>query len=152
MPLGRSHANAPPEGVTTSTLLYRVPFFDTDGMRIVHHSNYVRYLELARVQMLAEHVAPYEDFVAQGLHFAVTRCELRYRQSARFGEEIGITCWTERVGGASLSIGYVLRRGDRLLATAQTDHAMVDDDGHPVRMARNVRAMLEKLAPSGAPS
>jgi len=97
MSLGRSHANAPPEGVTTSTLLYRVPFFDTDGMRIVHHSNYVRYLELARVQMLAEHVAPYEDFVAQGLHFAVTRCELRYRQSARFGEEIDITCWIDRL-------------------------------------------------------
>ena len=129
----------------TTTLLYRVPFFDTDGMRIVHHSNYVRYLELTRVRMLEEHVAPYEDFVAQGLHFAVTRCELRYRQSARFAEEIAITCWIERARGASLSIGYVLRAGDRLLATAQTDHAMVDDDGRPVRMPADVRDLLQKM-------
>ena len=38
-----------PSGAQTSSIDYRVPFYDTDAMGIVHHANYVRYLELARV-------------------------------------------------------------------------------------------------------
>ena len=45
----------PPAGATTSTVRHRVPFYETDAMAIVHHANYVRYFELARVVWLDEH-------------------------------------------------------------------------------------------------
>jgi acyl-CoA thioester hydrolase len=34
---------------------HRVPFYETDAMGVVHHANYVKYLELARIAWLDEH-------------------------------------------------------------------------------------------------
>ena len=40
--------------MNATTIMHRVPFFETDAMGIVHHANYVRYLELARVAWMDE--------------------------------------------------------------------------------------------------
>jgi acyl-CoA thioester hydrolase len=128
-----------------TAIRYRVPFFDTDAMQVVHHANYVRYLELVRVQYLEDHDAPYARYIEQGLHFAVTRCEVHYRRPARFGDELVIRCWLQRVGGASLEIGYAIERGEERLATARTQHALVDLDGRPVRLAPERRTALQRL-------
>ncbi|MEE9282100.1 MAG: thioesterase family protein [Myxococcota bacterium] len=136
---------APPPGARSSTLRYRVPFYDTDGMRVVHHANFVRYLELARILFLDEHDVPYKQYVDLGLHFSVTRVELDYRRAASFDDLLEVTCWAEAVGGASLRIGYVIRKDGELIATAATGHAMVTDEGRPTRIPRDRRDHLRSL-------
>jgi acyl-CoA thioester hydrolase len=136
----------PPAAATTSLVQYRVPFYDTDAMRIVHHANFVRYLELARLRFLEEHLEPYAAFVAQGLHFAVTRCEVDFVAPARFDDALEIRCWLRWARGASLGIAYRIERAGILLATASTEHAMVDDSGQPVRIPAQQREALRKLA------
>lgn len=135
---------APPEA-KTSTVRHRVPFFETDAMGIVHHANYVRYLELARVVWLDEHDQPYRAYVAEGLHFATTAVDLRYHRAAVFDDEIEVTTWLVWVRGASLRMAYLLRRGDELLATAATEHAMVDISGRPRRIPALRRGSLQRL-------
>jgi len=135
---------APPEA-KTSTVRHRVPFFETDAMGIVHHANYVRYLELARVVWLDEHDQPYRAYVAEGLHFATTAVDLRYHRAAVFDDEIEVTTWLVWVRGASLRMAYLLRRGDELLATAATEHAMVDTSGRPRRIPASRRGSLQRL-------
>ena len=135
-------APAPPTGARSSTLRYRVPFYDTDGMRIVHHANFVRYLELVRILFLDEHDVPYKQYVDQGLHFAVTNVELAYKRAASFDDLLDVTCWAQSVRGASLRIGYSIHRGDELIATAETRHAMVTDAGRPVRIPPERRKHL----------
>ncbi len=144
----------PPPGTRCSELRHRVPFFDTDAMRIVHHANYVRYLELARVRFLEEHDLPYTRYLELDLHFAVTRCEIRYLRPARFDEELSIRCWMQRAGGASVEIGYQIRRGDELLVRAATEHACVDGEGRLRRLPPERRAGLRRLAvqPAGSAS
>lgn len=138
----------PPPGAATSTARYRVPFYDTDAMRIVHHANYVRYLELARVRLLEEHDQPYTKYLELDLHFAVTRCELRYLRPARFDDELAITCWISRAGGASVEIQYRIERGRELLVRARTEHATVDGEGRLRRLPPERRAVFRKLAVS----
>jgi acyl-CoA thioester hydrolase len=140
----RNHVG-PPTGAATTTVEIRVPFFDTDGMRIVHHANYVKYLELARVRLLDEHHRPYTEYVAEGLHFAVTRVELDYHQAARFDDRIGATAWLRWVRGASLAVGYVIARGDEVLVSGGTEHALVDEQGRPRRIPKPHRAELAGL-------
>ena len=31
---------------------HRIQYYETDGMRIVHHSNYIRWMEEARIAMM----------------------------------------------------------------------------------------------------
>lgn len=137
--------SAPPAGVRTSSLHYRVPFYDTDAMRVVHHARYVHYLELARIVFLDEHDRPYREYVAEGLHYAVTRVEVLYQLPARFDDRLEVVCWLDWLKRVSLQIGYVIRRGSDLIATAATEHAMVSDEGKLTAIPPARRAVLAQL-------
>ncbi len=111
-------------------------------MGIVHHSNYVRYFELARVVWMDEHDRPYREYTAEGLHFATTHIEVQYRRSARFDDVLSITTWMEWVRRASLRMAYAIHRGDELVASGASEHAMVDLDGRPRGIPPARRAVL----------
>ena len=131
--------SAPPLGAKTATISYRVPFYDTDAMRVVHHARYVHYLELARIEYLDLHDRPYREYVAEGLHYAVTGLEVRYQQASRYDDRLQVTCWLSWLKRVSLAIGYVVLRDGELIATATTEHALVSDDGKlvPIPPARH---------------
>ena len=120
-------------------------------MGIVHHANYVRFLELVRVVWMDEHDRPYREYAAEGLHFATTRVEIDYRRSASFDDHLDITTWMEWVRGVSLRMAYQIHRGDELVATAATEHAMVDLDGRPHRIPPERRKILQHLVPTNEP-
>jgi len=135
----------PPEGAAVSIHRHAVPFYETDAMGIVHHSNHVRYFELGRIAFLQEHDQPYQRYVEQGLHFATTRIEVDYVRPARFADEVEIVVWAEEIRRASLRMGYVLRVGGEVIATGMSDHAAVDDDGKVKRLPKERRAKLLAL-------
>ncbi len=135
-----------PDGAVAITIAHRVGFHETDAMGIVHHANYLRFCENARVAWLETHDRGYGDWIAVGLHFAVTRVELDYRQPARFDDVLGVTTWLEWVGGASLAMAYRIEREGRLLVTGRTEHASVDDDGRVRRIPRADRERMGALA------
>ena len=119
-------------------------------MGVVHHSNYVRYLENARVVWLDEHDQPYRSYMELGMNFATTRVEVDYERAARFDDEIEIVTWLEWIRYASMRFGYEIRRGDELLVTASTEHAAVGLDGRARRVPKERRASLAKSAATSA--
>jgi acyl-CoA thioester hydrolase len=129
-------------GAARSTLQHRVAFYETDAMGIVHHANYVRFLELARVVWMDEHDRPYREYAAEGLHFATTAVELRYHHSAGFDDVLAVTTWLEWVRRASLRMAYEIRRGEQRIASGATEHAMVDLSGRPRGIPPERRAVL----------
>ncbi len=135
-----------PEGALTATIPHRVGFHETDAMGIVHHANYLRFCENARVAWLEAHDRGYRDWIAMGLHFAVTRVELDYKQPARFDDVLGVTTWLEWVGGASLAMAYRIERAGQLLVSGRTEHASVDDAGRVRRIPRPDRERMSALA------
>lgn len=132
--------------MTRATIRHRVPFYETDAMGIVHHANYVRYLELARIAWMDEHDRPYREYVRDGLHFSTTRVDLRYVRSAGFDDLLDVTTWLEWVGGASLCMAYAIDRDGTRIAEGSTEHAMVDTAGRPRRIPAERRAGLSALA------
>lgn len=131
-----------PDGATTVTVEHRVGFHETDAMGIVHHANYLRFCENARVVWLETHDKSYAEWIASGLHFAVTRVELDYRQSARFDDRLAVTTWLEWVRGASLAMAYRIVCDDRLLVSGRTEHASINDAGRVRRIPREDRERL----------
>ena len=127
----------------TSTVTHRVAFHETDAMGIVHHSNYLRYFEDARVVWLEEHDRPYTHYMDLGLHFAVTRAELHYRRSARFDDRLEVKTWVEIIRGASLRMGYELTCNGEVLVTGATEHAAIDDEGRVRRIPKERRENMK---------
>jgi acyl-CoA thioester hydrolase len=119
-------------------------------MGIVHHSNYLRFCENARVIWLETHDKAYPDWIAMGLHFAVTHARLDYRQPGRFDDVLDVTTWLEWIRGASLAMAYAIVCEDRLLVTGRTEHASVSAEGRVRRIPRQDRERLRRLAlPAG---
>jgi acyl-CoA thioester hydrolase len=143
----RASPTIPPDA-KVAVVHHRVPFYETDAMGIVHHSNYVRYLELGRIRWLDEHDRPYRETVARGYHYATTRVEIDYLRPAGYDDVVEIRTWLEQVRGASLRMAYQLHRAGELLATASTEHALVDFEGRPRRIPREHRARLAAAAPA----
>lgn len=115
-------------------------------MGIVHHANYLRWFEEARVLWLEEHDQPYAAYIEMDLHFAVTGVEVDYLRSARFDDRVRVATWVEAIRGASLRMAYRITREDELLVTGATEHAAVDSQGRVRRIPNERRLnMKQKL-------
>ncbi len=136
----------PPPGALVSRHHHRVPFYETDAMGVVHHSNFVRYLELARIRWMDEHHRPYREYVAEGLHFATTRVEVEYLRGVKYDEEVEIVVWLAWVRGASLRMEYALRTANGPVAAGATEHAMVDGGGRVRRIPEAQRRAMAAIA------
>ena len=121
----------------------RVEFEDVDMYGVVHHPRYLHFMERARVSLL--HRLGFDraslDGGAAGL--VVREISLRYRQPARFGDELVVELLVEKVGAASCSLVNPIRRRDgTLLATGRVSLVYVDSAGKPIRFSRELREAL----------
>jgi acyl-CoA thioester hydrolase len=103
-----------------------VRFAETDAQSIVHHSVYLVWFELARVEYLARFAGGYQALRDQGMEAIVTEAQLRYRSPARFGDTVTIHASCRDVRGARFRYEYVVERDGERLVDGWTGHAIVD--------------------------
>ncbi|MCP5042313.1 MAG: acyl-CoA thioesterase [bacterium] len=133
-----------PDDAVVSVVEHRVAFFETDAMKIVHHSNYIRWFELARVEWLDEWDEPYRNLYGSDIHYATTKVNAEYHQSARFDDRVQIHTWLEWARGASLCMAYSIDRGDTHLVSGFTEHAAVSGEGKVRRIPKENRERLRQ--------
>lgn len=123
---------------------YRVLFADCDPMRIMYYGNYLRLFELGRAELFRSLGRPFPEYMARGLYLAVIECHCRYLRPAAYDEQLDILAAVAEVRGARLRIDYEIRRtgsGDTV-ATGYTWHAVVNEQGRPVRLPTELRSTL----------
>lgn len=131
-------APGPPEAVTKSLVGVRVRFAETDLMGIVHHGNYLLYVEEARVEYLRRRGARYQDWIARDMHFPVVDQRIRHRAAAVFADELVVETWLGQITRVSLRFDYRILRGTQVLAEAYTTLACVDGRHRPRPIERSV--------------
>jgi acyl-CoA thioester hydrolase len=106
----------------------RVRYGETDQMGVVYHANFLVYMEEGRTLLMRSLGIPYSELERRGFALVVRKAALRYRQPARYDEELTVVTRVTRVGGASVTFEYeVLRASDRaVLAEGSTELACVD--------------------------
>jgi acyl-CoA thioester hydrolase len=124
----------------------RVRYAETDQAGMAHHSAFLPWFEVGRVELLRALGKPYQEFEAEGLHFPVREAFCRYWVPARFDDELLITTTIEEVGGASTRFGYRITRvtDATLIAEGHTLHACVDNQGKVKRLSPEVRKFLSQ--------
>ena len=104
----------------------RVSYADTDRAQVVHHAAYFRFLELARVELWRESGLSYRAFEEEtGWGLPVVEAKVRYRQPARFDDEIEVETWVTEATRASVWFGGTIRRGNDVLLESQIRLACV---------------------------
>src|SRR5256885_17068749 len=93
------------------TITLRVRYPEVDAMGYLHHSRYLQYFELGRIELLRSLGYSYAELERQGVFFVVVKAEVRYRSPARFDDEIALTTKVTRQTHVRLDHAYEMRRG-----------------------------------------
>lgn len=96
-------------------LFLDVRYYETDQMGIVHHSNYIRYFECGRTDMLRKLGMPMEKIEESGIMMPVVSVECRYRTPARLGDTLRVVSMIDEEPKAKLKIRSEIYNQDGVL-------------------------------------
>ena len=117
------------EGKDRHETTIRVRYSETDAMGYLHHSQYAVYFEEGRTELFRAQGGNYRRMEELGLFFVVSRLEIRFRQPARYDDLLTVVTVLEKTGAVKLEHRYQLKRGDELLAEAETTLACINHEG-----------------------
>lgn len=120
---------------------HRVGYAETDAMGIVHHSNYIRWFEMGRNDLLRTIGYGYADLEKMGVWMPVIGVSCEYKNPAVFDELVTIRTWIAKMKGASIYLDYeVVRKGtEEVLVTGSSSHGFTDPDLVPLRLKKPFR-------------
>ena len=127
-----------PHEPPTQTITLRVRYPEVDAMGYVHHSRYLQYFELGRVELLRSLGHAYADLERAGIFFVVTKAEVTYRAPAGYDEELQLTTTVVRRTHVRFDHAYQLRRDGKLLAEGKTTIACVDREGSVMQIPESL--------------
>ncbi|WP_027397321.1 acyl-CoA thioesterase [Anaerovibrio lipolyticus] len=133
-----------------TTVRHKVNFYDTDAMAVVHHSNYIRWFEIGRVEFLREAGITLNQLMDDGYVFPITEVSAKYVNSAKFDDELIIETTPEALTKAKMAFTYRILRAsdDTLLVTGRTQNVFTSmETGKITRLPETyynkLKAMLD---------
>ena len=117
-----------------SKYIHKVNYYETDKMGITHHSNYIRFMEEARMNFLCEIGYPMTRLENEGISSPVVSVNCEYKTPTTYSDEIEIEVIIEKYSGVKLSLAYVMKNvaTGKIVAEAHSSHCFIDKDGRPV--------------------
>ncbi|MCR4590147.1 MAG: acyl-CoA thioesterase [Lachnospiraceae bacterium] len=126
--------------------IHTVQYYETDKMGITHHSNYIRWMEEARIHFLSQNGWDYARLEEEGIVSPVLNLNCEYKIPTTFPEKISICVSVKEFKGVKLHLGYEMKNEDgRTVCTAASSHAFLDREGKPVRMKDRCPGLYDTL-------
>ena len=124
---------------TEHTFTLRVRYPECDPMGYLHHSIYLQYFEMGRVELLRTLGHSYADLERQGVFFVVVKAEVKYKSPARFDDELTVVTRIIRQTHVRIDHAYEVRKDGVLVAEARTTIACVDREGKLVAIPEGLQ-------------
>ena len=118
----------------THTTTLRVRYTEVDAMGYLHHSRFLQYFEIGRVELLRASGVRYADLEAAGVYFVVLKAAVDYKRPAKYDDEVSLTTVETRRTHVKIEHDYRLERDGTLLAIGSTTIACVGRDGRPMKI------------------
>lgn len=88
--------------------IHQAQYYETDQMGIIHHSNYIRWMEEARIAYMDELGFPYRKVEESGIMSPVLSVQCDYKSMTRFGDRVAVEVRLASFKGVKYSISYCL--------------------------------------------
>jgi len=119
---------------------FEVPFHDIDGLGIVWHGHYYKYLELARTRLLRSVGLDAGDIIGPRFRFVIVESHCRYVAALRYGDRVRVSAWfgdiRHRIRIAyevtELGSGRRAARGHTILATTDLEGRLLLETPHGI--------------------
>lgn len=107
----------------------RVRYDECDPMGFVHHSNYLKYMEMGRTELFRAAGGNYRDMETEGMLAVVIHVDCHYRKPGKYDDLLVVETTVAKLTVAKLVYAYVIRRGTEKLVTAEVTLALVNREG-----------------------
>ena len=111
----------------------RVRYAETDQMGVAYYANYFVWFEVGRSQYCNDCGFSYRDMEREtGLFLIVAEASCRYKNPARYEDELIIRTRVTESTRRTLRFSYEIERGDgAAVAIGETLHVLINADGRP---------------------
>lgn len=128
----------------------KVNYYETDKMGIVHHSNYIRFLEEARCFFMNENNMPFSQFEKKGVTIPVLGVNCAYKHHITFDDVLLIKVFIKEYSGVRFTVSYDVRnkKTGEVAIIAETKHCFTDTNLKPVSLKKvmpEYHEIFEKL-------
>lgn len=124
----------------------RVIYADTDAMGIVYHTNYIRWFELGRNELLRQLGVTYIELEKLGLNLPLTKVFCDYLAPAKYDQLVTIETKFDYIKRASVKFNSKIwdENQQKLLVEGYTIHACTNNEGKIRRMPQLLRELTDK--------
>lgn len=124
----------------TFTYERKAHYYETDMMGVVHHSNYIRYFEEARIAFMDSLKIPYKDLEDNGIMSPVLSVHCEYKRMVQFDETMLIKVSLIEYNGIRMKINYEItdKKSGKVTTRGITSHCFLTKSGRPVSLKKNM--------------
>ena len=109
---------------------HKAQYYETDQMGIIHHSNYVKWMEEARIRFLEEMGIDYRRLEESGIISPIVGISVQYKKTVRFDDEVHIGVYVKKYNGIRLELGYEMRdQADGAVCTTASSQSCFTKNG-----------------------
>ena len=125
----------------------KINYYETDRMGIVHHSNYIRFLEEARCAFLENIDMPYSLLENLGILIPVLGVQCDFKHHVTFNDTIVINVSIKSFNGVRLVMQYYNKKkiSGNLVLTGETKHCFTDSKLKPINLKKHFENVYEKF-------
>ncbi len=128
-----------------NTYTHKVQYYETDKMQITHHSNYIRFMEEARIAFLEQAGFGYDKLEEMGIVSPVVSVTCDYKKTTTFADTIAIEVVVQEVKPLKLFLAYTMTVRGEVVCAATSVHCFLDADGKPIVLKKQYPEFYETL-------
>ena len=122
----------------------RVYYYDTDKMGVVYHSNYLKWMEIARTEYFRDMPITYNDIEKEGFVLAIKKVDIEYINSAKYDDIIEIFVEIKKINNIKIEFYYEMYDDKNILkAKGTTVNVFVDNKGNLKLISQEMLKLLK---------
>ena len=117
---------------------HHAKYYETDQMGIIHHSNYVKWMEEARMDLMEQIGLSYKQMEAMEIISPVLSISVEYHSMVHFDDTVVIQTKLVKYNGVKMELEYVMKDKEtgELRTTAKSSHCFLNRSGKPISLKR----------------
>lgn len=125
----------------------KINYYETDRMGVVHHSNYIRYMEEARCSWLEDIKMPFSLLEENGITIPVLGVNINYKYHVTFEDTIIIKPFAKEYSGVRMTIGYdvIDKKTGKTVLVGETKHCFTDKNLKPINLKKHAPEFSNKF-------
>lgn len=128
-------------------LVRTAKYYETDQMAVVHHSNYIRWFEEARVDYLDQIGLGYDIIEQAGIYSPVLSVNCEYKSAVRFNEKVIVIAKLVFFDGIKMNLEYTVldEATKKIRVTGSSKHCFVTTEFKPISLKKQNKEMYDIL-------